>query len=314
MAAARLGAAISHDFCAISLSDLLTPWPVIEQRIRAAAVGDFVVAFYNPRSRERHWQLGRAFELLREQRPPDTPVAFARNLARADEQITVTTLAEADPAHADMFTLVLIGSSQSYQLGAHMATPRGYAAKWGDESGLQPDVQDDTTQQRSAPPTLRASYPITLTNMKGALAVVVGGGLVGERKTRGLLAVGAIVRLISPAAQPQLRAWTDEGLVEWLQRDYQPGDLADARLVFAATNERQVNAQVAAEAAERAILCNVADAPGEGTFHLPAVHHYDDLFIAVSSNGASPITSRAVRDWLAKQLAQAGYGQINADS
>ncbi|PJF45897.1 MAG: precorrin-3B C(17)-methyltransferase, partial [Candidatus Thermofonsia Clade 3 bacterium] len=76
--AARVGAAIGHDFCAISLSDLLTPWPIIERRIAAAAWGDFVIAFYNPRSKERSWQLGRAMEILRRFRPPSTPVAVAR--------------------------------------------------------------------------------------------------------------------------------------------------------------------------------------------------------------------------------------------
>ncbi|HEU4321954.1 MAG TPA: precorrin-3B C(17)-methyltransferase [Roseiflexaceae bacterium] len=125
-AAARLGAPISHDFCTISLSDLLTPWEQIERRVRAAAWADFVVAFYNPRSRARDWQLGRALELLRAERPPGTPVALVRNVSRPDEAITLTTLAEVDPAAVDMFTLVLVGNSQSYTVGGRMATPRGY--------------------------------------------------------------------------------------------------------------------------------------------------------------------------------------------
>ena len=128
-AAARLGAPISHDFCAISLSDLLTPWEQIERRVRAAAWADFVVAFYNPRSRERDWQLGRALDLLRESRPPGTPVALVRNVYRPDEAVQLTTLAEIDPAEADMLTLVLVGSSQSYRIAGHMATPRGYEVK-----------------------------------------------------------------------------------------------------------------------------------------------------------------------------------------
>jgi cobalt-precorrin 5A hydrolase/precorrin-3B C17-methyltransferase len=124
--AARLGAPISHDFCAISLSDLLTPWEVIERRLEAAARADFVLALYNPRSRERDWQLTRAVEILGAYRPPTTPVAIARNISRPDESIALTTLAEFDPAVVDMFTLVLVGNSQSFVVGGRMATPRGY--------------------------------------------------------------------------------------------------------------------------------------------------------------------------------------------
>ncbi|MCX7789275.1 MAG: precorrin-4 C(11)-methyltransferase, partial [Chloroflexaceae bacterium] len=94
--AARLGAPISHDFSVISLSDLLTPWEVIERRVAAAAAADYVVAFYNPRSRERHWHLGAALAILRAHRPPETPVALGRNVMRADEHVTLTTLAEVD--------------------------------------------------------------------------------------------------------------------------------------------------------------------------------------------------------------------------
>jgi cobalt-precorrin 5A hydrolase/precorrin-3B C17-methyltransferase len=124
--AARLGAPISHDFCAISLSDLLTPWPVIERRVQAASIGDFVIAFYNPRSRERHWQLEEALKILAAHRAPETPVTVARNVMRQDEQITLTTLAAVDVTQVDMFTLVLVGNSQSYVVGGRLATPRGY--------------------------------------------------------------------------------------------------------------------------------------------------------------------------------------------
>ncbi|MDI9408219.1 MAG: precorrin-3B C(17)-methyltransferase [Candidatus Pacebacteria bacterium] len=132
-AAARLGAAIGHDFVTISLSDLLTPWAVIEQRLSAAAAGDFVVALYNPRSQNRDWQLPRAMEILAQNRPADTPVAIARNLGREAESVTVTGLAEFDPTLVDMFSLVLIGNSQSrgFKFGGKdwLLTPRGYAAK-----------------------------------------------------------------------------------------------------------------------------------------------------------------------------------------
>ncbi|MCC9076741.1 precorrin-3B C(17)-methyltransferase [Litorilinea aerophila] len=125
-AAARLGAPLSHDFCTISLSDLLTPWPVIQRRIQAAAWGDFVIGFYNPRSRGRDWQLRWAVDCLRQYRSPHTPVAIARQVTRPDEAIQVTTLGQVDVAQVDMFTLVLVGNSQSYLLAGHLATPRGY--------------------------------------------------------------------------------------------------------------------------------------------------------------------------------------------
>jgi cobalt-precorrin 5A hydrolase/precorrin-3B C17-methyltransferase len=132
-AAARAGAPLGHDFCAISLSDLLTPWPEIERRLHAAADGDFVVALYNPASMRRRDQLRRAIEILRAQRPAATPVIVARNLGRAGEAIEVTTLAAFDAAAVDMLTLLLIGSSRTRAFDAGGArwvyTPRGYAAK-----------------------------------------------------------------------------------------------------------------------------------------------------------------------------------------
>ena len=110
-AAARLGAPLGHDFCAISLSDNLKPWETVLKRIEAAAEADFVLALYNPISRARPWQLGAAFDRLRALRPETTPVMFATAVSRADESIEVTTLAAADPGHADMRTLVIVGSS-----------------------------------------------------------------------------------------------------------------------------------------------------------------------------------------------------------
>jgi cobalt-precorrin 5A hydrolase/precorrin-3B C17-methyltransferase len=131
-AAARLGAPLGHDFCAISLSDLLTPWPMIEQRLGAAAAGDFVVALYNPRSERRRTQLAAARDILLRHRAPATPVALARNLGRAGESIALTTLGALDVDAADMLTLVLIGSSATRVLPGtppRLYTPRGYAAK-----------------------------------------------------------------------------------------------------------------------------------------------------------------------------------------
>lgn len=133
-AAARSGAPLGHDFCTISLSDLLTPWDAIERRLRAAAHGDFVVAFYNPVSRRRTWQLGKAREILLAARPESTPVVIARNLGRDGEQVRIVTLGTLDPADIDMLTVVLVGSSETRAVargdGRHWVyTPRGYAGK-----------------------------------------------------------------------------------------------------------------------------------------------------------------------------------------
>jgi len=126
LAAARAGAPLMHDFCTISLSDRLTPWPVIEDRLRGAAAGDFVVALYNPRSKGRDWQLGRALDLLMEQRQPSTPVLIARQLGRQEEALTLTTLEHVAMTQVDMLTLVLVGNSSSYVKDGRFVTPRGY--------------------------------------------------------------------------------------------------------------------------------------------------------------------------------------------
>ncbi|HEY7687140.1 MAG TPA: precorrin-3B C(17)-methyltransferase, partial [Dongiaceae bacterium] len=144
-AAARLGAPLGHDFCAISLSDLLTPWAVIEQRLRAAAAGDFVVAVYNPVSQRRRTQLAVAREILLGSRPPETPVAIARNLGRDGEQVTVTTLGNLDPVQVDMLSLVLVGSSTTRRVprpdgGEWLYTPRGYEAKQGAAKSRKDDA------------------------------------------------------------------------------------------------------------------------------------------------------------------------------
>jgi cobalt-precorrin 5A hydrolase/precorrin-3B C17-methyltransferase len=134
VAAAKAGAMIGHDFCCISLSDLLTPWNVIERRVKAAAEGDFVVAFYNPRSQKRRDQLVQAIELLAEHRPEATPVIVAGRLGRPGESVAISTLGSFDPAEVDMLSLVIVGSSQSrtFKRGdgqTYAYTPRGYAAK-----------------------------------------------------------------------------------------------------------------------------------------------------------------------------------------
>jgi len=111
--AARIGAPLGHDFCAVSLSDNLKPWNIIENRLSMAARAGFVIALYNPISKARPWQLGKAFELLRLELPATTPVIFGRAAGRPDERISIQPLAEADPAIADMATCVIIGSPET---------------------------------------------------------------------------------------------------------------------------------------------------------------------------------------------------------
>jgi cobalt-precorrin 5A hydrolase / cobalt-factor III methyltransferase / precorrin-3B C17-methyltransferase len=125
-AASLLGSPLGHDHCAISLSNLLTPWEVIENRVRAAALGDFVISLYNPRSKGRDWQLGRVQKILLEYRPPDTPVGIVRDAYRSTQSILVTDLASLRPEDVDMLTVVLVGSSQTRLVAGKMVTPRGY--------------------------------------------------------------------------------------------------------------------------------------------------------------------------------------------
>ena len=125
-AASLLGAPIGHDMCIISLSDLMTPWEVIERRIKAAATGDFVTAVYNPKSHGRYWQLYRLQELFLQGRHGETPVGYVRQAGRDEEVVKLTTLADFDPEDVDMFTVILIGNSQSYVSDGKMITPRGY--------------------------------------------------------------------------------------------------------------------------------------------------------------------------------------------
>ena len=132
-AASLLGAPIGHDLCLISLSDLMTPWEVIERRIRAAIMGDFVTAIYNPKSHGRYWQLYRLKELFLKHAKPETPVGYVRLAGREQQEVKVTTLAAFDPEDVDMFTVILIGNSQSYVSEGMIVTPRGYYRDKEDE-------------------------------------------------------------------------------------------------------------------------------------------------------------------------------------
>jgi cobalt-precorrin 5A hydrolase/precorrin-3B C17-methyltransferase len=128
-AAAALGAPLGHDHAAISLSDLHTPWPVIEQRVRAAAAGDLVVAFYNPRSHGRGWQLGAALALLAAARPPGTPVGVVTDASRPGQTVRISTLSDVDVDRVGMASLVVVGSASSRVVAGRFVTPRGY--QWG---------------------------------------------------------------------------------------------------------------------------------------------------------------------------------------
>lgn len=129
----RAGALLGHDFCTISLSDLLTPWQTIEKRIHSCGTGDFVVSFYNPKSKKRDWQINAARDILLQYRPANTPVLLGRQLTREDESITLTTLENLHSDDVDMFTLVTVGNSESRHIingnKEWIYTPRGYSKK-----------------------------------------------------------------------------------------------------------------------------------------------------------------------------------------
>jgi cobalt-precorrin 5A hydrolase / precorrin-3B C17-methyltransferase len=125
-AASLLGSPLGHDHCSISLSDLLTPWEVIQSRVRAAAEGDFVISLYNPRSKGRDWQLGKVREILLQHRPPDTPVGVVKDAYRPAQEVVLTDLVSLRPEDVDMLTIVVVGSSQTRVVAGRMVTPRGY--------------------------------------------------------------------------------------------------------------------------------------------------------------------------------------------
>ncbi len=126
---AVLGAPLMHDFCVISLSDLLTPWETIENRLRCAAAGDFSICLYNPCSRRRSGHLKRACDILLESRGPETVCGWVRNIGREGQESRVLTLAQLGAEQLDMFSTVFIGSSSTRQIGPWMVTPRGYESR-----------------------------------------------------------------------------------------------------------------------------------------------------------------------------------------
>lgn len=128
-----VGAPFGHDFCAISLSDLLTPWPVIEKRIEAAASADFVIALYNPASGRRQRQIVRAQEIISQYRPKDTPVGLVKSGYRHQQNVVLTKLDEFLEYEIRMLTTVIVGSTNTYMFEGHMVTPRGYQNKYTPE-------------------------------------------------------------------------------------------------------------------------------------------------------------------------------------
>ncbi len=128
--AALLGAPLMHDFAAISLSDLLTPWDTIVKRLELAARGDFVIVLYNPKSKKRHWQLGAVRDLLLKFKAPETPVGIASRAMRQGQEFAVTTLQDLLAQPVDMQTIVIVGNSQTFTYGPYMVTPRGYLNKY----------------------------------------------------------------------------------------------------------------------------------------------------------------------------------------
>jgi len=128
--AALLGAPLTHDFAAISLSDLLTPWDLIEQRLEAAARADFVIVIYNPKSKKRNWQLAKAQQIILRHRDKNTPVGIVARAMREQQKVEIVTLDTLHTADVDMQTTVFVGSSTSSRYLDFMVTPRGYAKKY----------------------------------------------------------------------------------------------------------------------------------------------------------------------------------------
>ena len=135
-AAALLGAPLIHDFAVISLSDLMTPWEVIQQRVEAVARADFVMVIYNPRSKKRVWQLEEMRNLILKFRNKHTPVGIVRNATREGESIEITTLSRLGESRVDMLSTLIVGNSMTKIFGKKMVTPRGYLEKYSEESDI----------------------------------------------------------------------------------------------------------------------------------------------------------------------------------
>jgi precorrin-3B C17-methyltransferase len=142
-ASALLGAPLNHDFCTISLSDLLTPWPLVERRIEAAGSADFNVVFFNPKSEKRDWQLQRAVEILLRYRPGETPVGIVRNAFRKGQMVQTLELKDLASASLDMLCTVVVGNSTTQRWKNWIFTPRGYLSRGGEENRKSPPYSSE---------------------------------------------------------------------------------------------------------------------------------------------------------------------------
>ena len=202
-AASLLGAPIGHDMCIISLSDLMTPWQVIERRIEAAAVGDFVTAIYNPKSHDRYWQLYRLQELFLQERSTETPVGYVRQAGREEQEVKITTLGAFDPEDVDMFTVILIGNSQSYVDNGKFITPRGYYKT----------VSDDSVAEKPGQQIMMESFRTIKSELR--------------RQDYSLGHLWALLHAIHTTADFDMEEilYTDEGAVETLYQKVKDGTL-----------------------------------------------------------------------------------------
>jgi cobalt-precorrin 5A hydrolase/precorrin-3B C17-methyltransferase len=222
-AAALLGAPLGHDHCAISLSDLLTPWAVIAARLEAAARGDFVISLYNPRSAARGWQLEEARRLLLRHRAPETPVGLVTDAYRPGQRVEVTTLGQLDAGAAGMTTTVVVGSSQTRMVAGRMVTPRGYP---GQDGAAAPAV-----------PARRAPHAIETESYRILRSMV-------DLSHLGPLSRAVAERVIHASADPEYAGdlLLDEGALEAGLKALLAGApiVVDARMVGAAITSREV--------------------------------------------------------------------------
>ena len=221
-AASLLGAPIGHDVCLISLSDLMTPWEVIERRIKAAAVGDFVTAVYNPKSHGRYWQLYRLQELFLKYRSEETPVGYVRQAGREEQEIKVTTLGDFNPEDVDMFTVILIGNSQSYIADGKFITPRGYySSVAGDLRSPTHELRISNSQQpKVGQQIMMESFRTILKELRKNTSSPAFTG-------RGQGWVWALLHAIHTTADFDMEKilYTDEGAVETLYNKVANGEL-----------------------------------------------------------------------------------------
>ena len=227
-AASLLGAPIGHDMCIISLSDLMTPWEVIERRIKAAAVADFVTAIYNPKSHGRYWQLYRLQELFLQQRSPDTPIGYVRQAGRDEQNVKVTTLSAFDPEDVDMFTVIIIGNSQSYIVGhaskrdkevSKIITPRGYYHAVGHTS-QRDDAVDNPSQHSKEEQIAKPGQSIMIESFRTIESEL-------RRKDYPLDHKWALLHAIHTTADFDMERilYTDSGAVETLYNKVKDGTL-----------------------------------------------------------------------------------------